>query len=497
MGTRMDFRRRPLRRLLLAGALALAPLVATGVSAFAAGERVVRVGNGSTVESLHLTKGKSETMRISTSFADLVVGDPEIADVVPLTDQSFYILGKAVGQTNVTVYDGKKQLLGIVDIEVGHDADKLQDELSKRVPGGSIRASTVNGKIMLTGTVPDAPAVERAVTIAKQFGPDVINSISVGQSQQVMLEVRFVEVKRNAGRELGINVTAKSSKITGDTLSSGGGTSGTLPASGGAAGLFTGASALLSGSAPFASGVVQLVAGGVKVDALVRALEERGLARRLAEPNLVALSGDTASFLAGGEIPIPVSAEDNKVTVTYKTYGVGLAFTPTVLDHGQINLKIIPEVSEIDSTNYYPTGSINVPSFVVRRASTTVELRDGQSLAIAGLLQSKSETTVQQLPWVGTLPVIGPLFRSSSFLKDETELVILITPHLVRPVPPGVALRAPTDMLKPGTDKDVFVDGKLETRDDLNRFVAAGGRRPLLTGHILDNVKGEFHAAAR
>lgn len=496
MGTRMILRRRPFRRLLLAGAVALAPFVATSLPAFAAGERLVRVGNGGAVESLHLTKGKSETMRISSNFADLVVGDPEIADVVPLTDQSFYILGKAVGQTNVTVYDGKKQLLGIVDIEVGHDADKLQDELSKRVPGGSIRASTVNGKIMLTGTVPDAPAVERAVTIAKQFGPDVINSISVGQSQQVMLEVRFVEVKRTAGRELGINWSGRDNN-TSANVATGGSVAPTVTAGRTSGGIVGGVGALLSGNAAYSTAIVKLVGDGFNVDALVRALEERGIARRLAEPNLVALSGDTASFLAGGEIPIPVAAEDNKVTVTYKTYGVGLAFTPTVLDHGQINLKIIPEVSEIDSTDYYGTGSINVPSFVVRRANTTVEVRDGQSIAIAGLLQSKSQTAVQQLPWLGTLPVLGSLFRSTSFQKDETELVILITPRLVKPVPPGVALKAPTDTLKPGTDKDVFLDAKLETRDDLARFVAAGGRKPLLTGHILDNVKGEVHAAAR
>lgn len=496
MGTRIDGRRRPgLCRLALAAALALAPL-AVSAGAGAAAERLVKVGGGA-VESLSVTKGKSETMRTTASFADLVVGDPEIADVVPLTDQSFYVLGKSVGQTNVTVYDGKKQLIGIVDVEVGHDVDRLQAELVKRVPGGAIRSSSVNGKIMLSGTVPDATSVERAVTIAKQFGPDVINSLSVGTSQQVMLEVRFVEVKRTAGRELGINWAVGRNNISGVNVGAGGSQKVTLPAGSSTGGLFAGAGGLLSSSAPYASAVVQLVADGVNVDALIRALESRGIARRLAEPNLVALSGDTASFLAGGEIPIPVAADDNKVTVSYKTYGVGLSFTPTVLDRGQINLKIIPEVSEVDTSDYYGTSNLNVPSFVVRRANTTVELRDGQSLAIAGLLQAKSATAVQQLPWVGSLPVIGPLFRSTNFQKDETELVILITPRLVRPVPPGVALQAPTDTLKPATDRDIFLNGKLETRDDLTRFVAAGGRRPLLTGHILDTAKGTAYAAAR
>lgn len=494
MGTGLKQRRRFAPCLAVAAALALAPGVT--LTPVAAGERLVKVGGGA-VESLRVTKGKSETMRTSASFADLVVGDPDIADVVPLTDQSFYVLGKAVGQTNVTVYDGKKQLIGIVDVDVGHDADRLQEELSKRVPGGAVRASTVNGKIMLSGTVPDAPAIERAVTIAKQFGPDVINSLSVGTSQQVMLEVRFVEVQRTAGRELGINIHGKNDKITGTSVSNGGGTSGTVASGSTAAGVFTGLGSLLSGSTPYASAVVQLVADGIDVDLLIRALEERGVARRLAEPNLVALSGDTASFLAGGEVPIPVASEDNKVTVTYKTYGVGLAFTPTVLDRGQINLKIIPEVSEIDSAREYQVGTITLPAFVVRRANTTVELRDGQSIAMAGLLQSSSASSVSQLPWLGSLPVLGPLFRSTNFQKAETELVILITPRLIRPVAPGVALRAPTDTLKPGTDADIFVNGKLETREDLARFVAAGGRRPLLTGHILDTSKGQAHVAAR
>jgi pilus assembly protein CpaC len=463
-----------------------------------AGERILKVGGGS-VEQLRVTKGKSDTMRTSTSFADLVVGDPEIADVVPLTDQSFYVLGKGVGQTNISVYDSKKKLVGIVDVEVGHDAERLQQELTQRVPGSTIRASTVNGKIMLSGTAPDATSVERAVTIAKQFGPDVINSLSVGTSQQVMLEVRFVEVQREAGRDLGINFGSHSKSQIYNPAANGYEGPGKVTYTNGAnaAGLFTGAAALLSGGAPYAEALVQLAGNGLNIEALIRALEEKGVARRLAEPNLVALSGDTASFLAGGEIPIPISNTDGQVSISYKTFGVGLAFTPTVLDKGQINLKIIPEVSELDYSNAVTLSNTSIPSLVVRRANTTVEMRDGQSLAIAGLLQTTNSTAIQQMPWIANVPVLGTLFRSTSFQKHETELVVIITPHLVRPVAPGMALKTPIDQMKPGTDAQVFGEGKPETRDDLQRFIEKGGSRPLLTGHIIADPKGEKNVAAR
>jgi pilus assembly protein CpaC len=484
--------------LLLMGLALAGPAFVSAPTGVQALERLLKVSGGS-VEQMRVTKGKSETIRTQTSFADLVVGDPEIADVVPLTDQSFYVLGKGVGQTNISVYDSKKQMIGIVDIEVGHDAQRLQEEISQRISGATIRASTVNGKIMLSGTAPDASSVERAMTIAKQFGPDVINSLSVGTSQQVMLEVRFVEVQRDAGRDLGINFGSHNSNITFNPAASGYEGAGkiTYPTGTNTGGLFTGAAALLSGNAPYASALVQLAGNGFNIEALVRALEEKGVARRLAEPNLVALSGDTASFLAGGEIPIPIANTDGQVTISYKTFGVGLAFTPTVLDKGQINLKIIPEVSELDYSNAITLSNTSIPSLVVRRANTTVEMRDGQSLAIAGLLQTTNSTAIQQMPWIANMPVLGALFRSTSFQKHETELVVIITPHLVRPVAPGMALKTPIDEMKPGTDAQVFAMGKPETRDDLQRFIAKGGNRPLLTGHIIADPKGEKNVASR
>lgn len=464
---RAGFVKRSVRAALLAALVATGLPAAIGVPAVApaaAQDRIVKVGAGRP-EQIQVVRGKSETIRMDGAFADLVVGDPDIADVVPLTDKSFYVLGRAVGTTNVSVYDARKQLIGIVDVEVAHDSGRLQQELSRRLPSANIRVSTYNGKIMLSGTVRDAASAEKAMTIAKQFGPDVINSISMGGSQQVMLEVRFVEANRNAGREIGINWN-----IVGNRRNT----------------AVIGAGALPSGETPFGTAVARVLGGGVTADVLIRGLEERGVARRLAEPNLVALSGDTASFLAGGEYPIPVSNRNGEVTVEFKKFGVGLAFTPTVLDHGMINLKIIPEVSELDYSNPVTLSGVSLPSLIVRRADTTVELRDGQSFAIAGLLQANSQNLVQQLPWIGSVPVLGALFRSVNYQKNETELVIIVTPRLVRPVVPGQVLRTPHDNLRSPSDPELFAEGRTEVRADRIRPPEPGPVAPAAAGHILD-----------
>ena len=245
-----------------------------------------------------------------------------------------------------------------------------------------------------------------------------------------------------------------------------------------------GTAGLISGAAPFGTVVGTLISNGVQVDAMIRGLEERGLARRLAEPNLVALSGDTASFLAGGEFPFPVQSQLGQVTVEFKKFGVGLAFTPTVLDHGVINLKIEPEVSQLDPTNFVQVGGIRVPSLIVRRANTTIELRDGQSFAIAGLLQSVSSTDASQLPWLGDVPVIGALLRSTHFQKRETDLAIIVTPRLVRPTRPGDTVRTPLDNTAPGNDAEQFLLGRAE----VPKGRPANGRPagPRQVGHILN-----------
>ncbi len=223
----------------------------------------------------------------------------------------------------------------------------------------------------------------------------------------------------------------------------------------------------------------------------------RALARSLAEPNLVALSGDTASFLAGGEFPVPVPGALGQVTIDYKKYGVGLAFTPTVLNGGLINLKIKPEVSQLDTSHPVQVAGISIPPLIVRRASTTLELRDGQSFMLGGLLQNTSNNDQDQLPWLGDVPVLGALFRSTQYQKNETDLVILVTPHIVRPLAPNNPLHTPLDNTLPANDVDFFLMGKTEVSPALARLAVGALNRPYV-GHILDLPKnGGVYVSAK
>src|ERR1035437_8482108 len=259
-----------------------------------------------------------------------------------------------------------------------------------------------------------------------------------------MVEVRLIEFPPPPSRELGVQWNRFGSSSTTNIGSmqpasnlpiSAPPNSGTFPAGEVAAGV-------LSGASPFGFAIARIAGGGALTDVAINALEQKGIARSLAEPNLVALSGDTASFLAGGEYPIPVAGNLGQITVDYKKYGVGLAFTPTVLGRGLINMKIEPEVSSIDTTHSVSVANgISVPALIVRRASTTVELRDGQSFVIGGLLQSDNKNQIEQLPWVGSIPVLGALFSSKSYQKNETDLAIIVTPHIVRPARPGAGIR--------------------------------------------------------
>jgi pilus assembly protein CpaC len=470
--------RRP--RLLLTIALALAALLPAAAAPGRAETQEIQVGAGNRSATIRLIGGKSETIRTDRTFVDIIVSDPEIADVVPLTDRSVSILGKKIGTTRVSIYGEGKSIVGVFDVEVTYDTSVLATELRQRFPGARFRVTSINGRIMLSGSAPDAQTVDRAVTIAKQFGAEVINSVKVLQPQQVMLEVRFVEASRKAGRELGINWDVVSSRFA-MTLGVAGQLAGFSPFSG---------AGLVSGNTPFGVAVGRILSNGVTADVMIRALEEKGLVRRLAEPNLIALSGDTASFLAGGEFPIPIAQQNNTITIEWKKFGVGLAFTPTVLDNGIINLKIEPEVSEIDSNNAILIGNLRIPSLTVRRANTTVELRDGQSFAIAGLLQSMTTTDRSQFPWLADVPVLGALLSSTSYQKKETDLAIIITPHLVQPARPGDVLRTPADNMTVGNDADVFLEGRAElTANQLRQRVA-----PMIpvkpVGHILDLPKG-------
>src|SRR5215467_9161398 len=318
--------------------------------------------DGSTVQ-LQLTIDKARTVGCNRDFIEVLVANPSIADVVTISNKQLYVLGKAAGITNISLVGPDKRVLGVVQVEVAHDLRDMTQRIRELIPDGNIVVTSVKGKVLLSGTVRDTVSLSRAMAIAEQFAPGAVtNTLVVRGSQQVLLEVRFVEASRDAQRDLGIGwdvVGNRAHATTGITGASGG-----VPLLG-----------LVSNNVPFGLGIARLLDKGTSVDVIIQALEKRGVARLLAEPNLVALSGDTASFLAGGEFPFPVAAQLGTITVEWKRFGVSLAFTPTVLGDGVINLKIAPEVSQLDPSNTVSVGGAQVPGLTVRRAEPTTELR--------------------------------------------------------------------------------------------------------------------------
>ncbi|MEM7225546.1 MAG: type II and III secretion system protein family protein [Pseudomonadota bacterium] len=385
---------------------------------------------------------KSQILRVDVPFADLLVGNPEVADVLALTDRSVYVLGKALGSTNLTIYGRNKNLLAVVDLVVAYDIEGLKQQLFQLMPDEQIEVRAVNGAIALSGIVSGAGTMSRALAVAQQYAPDAVtNLMSVKGSQQVLLKVRFAEMSRQVGMELGLS----NSIVSGDS--------------------FTFLSGFLDPTA-FANVIGDFAIGGTDFQVALDAMEQKGLVKILAEPNLIALSGDTANFLAGGEFPVPIAQDSDTlnttITVEFKEFGVSLAFTPTVLDDGLINLVVAPEVSQIDLSNAVELSGFRIPGLTVRRATTTVELRDGQAFAIAGLLQSDFRDTVTQFPGLADIPVLGALLRSTDFQQSETELVIIIEPHLAKPAPAN-ALVTPADNFVPPSPTDLWFFGRTES----------------------------------
>jgi len=431
---------------------------------------IVRLTSSQNAKTLTITKAKPKTVRTDLSFSEIVVGDPDVATVSPLTDRSFYVVGKNPGTTGIALYDKDSNLVGLLDIEVGANTNQINKALNSALPESSVKATTTNGRVILKGKAKGAAAAAKAREIAKKFDSNLVDTVKIEGSQQVQLEVRFIEARRNKGKELGIQTRV--SRGTGAFES-------TLPDAT--------LTSLITGGIPFGQFVTNIIESGTNVDLVINAMEDQGLARSLAEPNLVALSGDTASFLAGGEFPIPVAQEQNTISVEYKPFGVGLKFTPTVLDNGLINLKLAPEVSEIDEALQVAVSpEISVPGIIVRRAETTLELRDGQSFVLGGLLQSRSSFNKQQLPWIGDVPILGALFRSSDFQKEETDLVIIVTPRLVKPLRPGENPATPLDSTAPANEAEFFANGTLEVNRAHLRTLADARKGVLKSGHVIE-----------
>jgi pilus assembly protein CpaC len=447
----------------------------------------LRSGNVALLTSVTLVQHKSRNLRLDVPFAVVEVADPDIADARAVSDRQLFILGKKIGATNVLLYDAKRQLIGVVDVEVKLDTRSLGSKIREGSGGKGIRVNDVYGKLVLSGNGGDSQTVERAMSLANGLAPSgVVNALKVTTPQQVMLKVRFVEASREAARNLGVrwaffqqngnaagvvgtqqstslipaNPAFPSSTTFPQVNTNTSISNAVLDVVGGAGGV----------GSPFATVITQIVNSKFgSLDAVLSALEEQNVIRKLAEPNLSAMSGETADFLAGGEFPVPVVSPGNgglaTVTIVYKEFGVKLSFAPTVLARGVISLKLTPEVSALDFANAVEISGFRVPALTTRRARTTVELRDGQSFAIAGLLQDDSTRLQDQLPWLGSVPVLGALFRSAACQAHETELVVLVTPYLIKPVPPGKKdpqLKTPLDSSLAGNDLDYFLNGQPE-----------------------------------
>jgi len=422
------------------------------------------------VHRVFIPLSQSVTIELNANLGDMVIADNKIADAQPMTDRSLYIIGKGVGTTSINLFAQDKRSLGVIEVEVGVDVDDMAVAVRQVAPRARITIGTVNGKVRLSGRVKDGATLAKIMEVVQQYGEGpIINAVEVEDSQQVNLEVRVLEVSRNAGRELGVGWRAVDDGDSG------------LGAVIGTAGLFT------TGNVPFATMIANVIDTGINIDVVIKALEDKRLARRLAEPNLTTLSGETASFLAGGEVPIPVAQDDTgTITVEFKEYGVRLEFTPVVLKDSMIHLDLRPEVSEVDPTTTIRTADIDIPAFITRKAHTVVELRDGQSFVIAGLLQSTNRKLQSQVPWLGQVPILGALFRSSSYIKNETDLVIIVTPRLVRPAGPGEQVATPFDKNRPANDPEFFLLGQLEVNKDMIRRYELGEGVVGPYGHMLD-----------
>ena len=406
-------------------------------------------------QPLALGLSKSMVIDLPADAADVVLADPTIADAIMRTPRRVFLMGKAVGQTNAFFFDRAGRQIAAYDITVARDTASLQGMIDRFIPGGRIKAEAFNDSVVLTGTAMSLSEADQARAIAARFvedEDDILSLLNIAAKDQVLLRVRIVEMQRSLVKQLGVDL--RGTAILDDVF--GGDVVGSFTTSN----AFPIQSRFLAG---FDGDFNWTNNGGGdlrNVGSVLRALERVGIVRTLAEPNLTAISGESAQFLAGGEFPVPVAQEDNEITVEFKPFGVGLGFTPVVLSEGRISLRVSTEVSELSSQGAFQGSStvgvdpetgqltnfqgITIPALTVRRAETTVELPSGRSLMIAGLIQEKTKQNLDQVPGLKSLPVLGSLFRSRDFQNDESEMVVIITPILVDPTNPD-GMRTPAD----------------------------------------------------
>jgi pilus assembly protein CpaC len=415
----------------------------------------LRVLKGSDSAPLNVPMNRAVVVESDTPFAELSIANPGIADISTLSDRTIYVLGKTPGRTTMTLLSPDGKLISNVDVHVTPDIAEFKERLQQILPGEKIEVRTANDGIVLSGVVSSTAKLDRALDLANRYAPErVSNLMSVGGTQQVMLKVRFAEMQRSVTKSLDASVGIAGGTDAGVIMGTG------VLADGTKLDSFLKGDVVTSPNDANGRLGLGFTAGAFEIGVMLEALESKGMVRTLAEPNLTALSGQEAKFLAGGEYPIPVAGTNNTVTVEYKPFGVELNFTPVVVDGDIINLTINAAVSSLDSTNSLRASGFDISAFKRRETSTTVEMRDGESFAIAGLLQDDFRDLNGQVPWLGDIPVLGALFRSSEYQRSQSELVIIVTPHLVTPTR-GEALALPTDRIRIPTEQELFLFGQV------------------------------------
>jgi len=476
---------------------------------------ILLVGDASAAEvdrqTLELKLGGSDLVNTAYPFRRVSIANPEVADVIVLSPRVLYVYGKKTGYTSIILWEeGKGQTL--LDVVISLDLTGLKKKIHDLYPDQQIEVHGSETGVVLSGTVSGPEVVEQVLRLTKTYlpklaegdesqkgtgrsGTGVTNLLQVRGIQQVMLEVKFAEVNRTKGKDwqAGLGIKNLSENVTGAVNSSGSAMQdltfdenhpgpamlrdGTIASliDGTISGILQNPRTLLFN---FAGNAANIFLNIDDFSAALTLMEDEGLARTLAEPRLVTQSGQEASFLAGGEFPIPVPQKDGTITIEYKEFGVSLVFTPVVLSDGTISLRVAPSVSDVTSVQAIPAGIVGanfvVPNLSSRKLETTVQLQDGQTLALAGLLQDKFRDNVQKIPGLGDLPILGPLFRSTSYFEDKTELLIAVTPRLVKPVEAG-SLRIPGEDLEPPNWFEFYLEGRLEGRRSSSGGSEEGG----------------------
>ncbi|MBN33460.1 MAG: hypothetical protein CMM46_01540 [Rhodospirillaceae bacterium] len=413
-----------------------------------------------------LPLNKARVVHLPVDARDVLATNSSVADVILKTPRIVYLLGNEVGSTNVLFLNAGGEQVARLDIRVEVDLSALDDMIDILMPDEDIDVISINENVALTGTVSTPQVSANALIIAERFVPaeNIVNLISVRNNQQVLLKVRFAEMNRQAVKEFGIDFNWFPGLTPFNTTF----------------GLLTG-----TGATANSFGNFQLDGTGGRLNTATNALEQHNLIRTLAEPTVTAISGEVASVLVGGEFPVPVPGQNQQVTIDFREFGVILEFTPVVLSDERISLHVDTEVSATSQQDAIVVQGFNIPSLTVRRASTSVDIQSGGSLVIAGLLQNDINTTVQGFPGLKDLPVLGALFRSSSFERQETELVVMVTPYIVRPVAPS-DVAFPTDGFAPASDIELFFVGRLSGVYSDREELPAPGELPANVGFIVE-----------